>query len=109
MPEKKLPGGIVAVDPEAQKFIRDQTKPYVQEMIEVLVNIARDAKTGPRDRMKAAVRVIDYHARGTSLPEELGQGSGSTIVVVNAGDSRAHDEAVDELRRLQKATQVTKN
>jgi len=107
--ENKTKAAQVAIDPEAQKYIRECTKDYVAEMIGVLVSIARNEKTGARDRMKSACKVIEYHSRGTAIADEVEDGKGTTVVVVNTGDSRAHDEAVDELRRLQKATQTNRS
>lgn len=111
MAEKKMPLGS-SVDPEAQKYIRDVTKDYVTEMIGVLVDIARNEKTGARDRMKSACRVIEYYSRGTSAGEEQGEGKGTTVVVVAAGPHGASvrdlDEASDELRRLTHLTQAGK-
>lgn len=104
---------MVAVDPEAQKYIRDVTKEYVAEMIGVLVDIARNEKTGARDRMKSACKVIEYHSRGTAVADDVESGKGTTVVVVSAGPNgaspREMDEAADELRRLYHATQAGKN
>lgn len=105
MPEKKMPAGLLAVDPDAQKYIRDITKPFVAEMVMILAEIARNDKAGPRDRMKAAVRVIDYHARGGSSTDMNADGTPSVgIIVLNASNTREMDEAADELRRLNKLT-----
>lgn len=108
MPEQKTKGGILAVDPEAQKHIRDVTKPYVEEMIELLADIARNPNIGPRDRMKSAVRIIDYHARGGSELDAHGDMQNPSIVVVlNSENMREVDMATDELRRLNRLTMTS--
>lgn len=108
MPEAKNKGGILAVDPEAQKYIRDVTKPYVEEMVLLLANIARSETVGPRDRMKAAVRVIDYHARGGSEIDAGGDmANPSVVVVLNSENMRDVDLASDELRRLHRLTMTS--
>ena len=103
MAEKKSGTGLLAVDPEAQKLIRDCTAPYVNEMVEILVKIARTA--GPRDSFKAAVKLIDYHARGGSQSDMNADGTPAAQIVVIAGSgTREMDDAADELRRLSAAT-----
>lgn len=97
---------IAAVDPDAQAFVRDTTRPFVVEMVMALVTIARDPKTGARDRMKAAVRVIDYHlTAGRENADDSGQPRFG-VVIVNGGDSAGLDAASDELRRLNAATKA---
>ena len=73
---------IAAVDPDAQAFVRDTTRPFVVEMVMALVTIARDPKTGARDRMKAAVRVIDYHlTAGRENADDSGQPRFGVVIV----------------------------
>lgn len=106
MPAKKQ-DGLMAVDAEAQALIRDLTQPFVKDMIDVLVSIAKDKETGTRDRMKAAVRVIDYHARGGSPQDVDASGNVHTnVLIVTSGvdpDNAGLDRAADQLRQLQHA------
>jgi hypothetical protein len=107
MPEKKAPVGLLAVDPEAQRYVREVTQPFVVEMVHTLVEIARDKEAGKRDRMKCAVRVIDYYARGGSATDVQANGQPSVgIVVINGENMRDQDLAADQLRQLMKATSV---
>lgn len=92
----------MAVDPAAQAYVRDVTKPYVSEMVDILVQIARNEKVGSRDRMKAAVRVLDYHVRGGSVSDTDGEGGTPRfgVVIVRGDDVEGMREASNELRRL---------
>lgn len=108
--KKNESAGLLAVDAEAQKYIRDLTHTHVQGMIDVLVSIAKDKEAGTRDRMKAAVRVIDYHARGGSSQDTDAAGNAHTNVLIVTGLSASDpnlDDAADNLRRqLQNATRA---
>lgn len=96
----KLAKVSAALDTAAQELVRTATRPHIEDMVRVLVNIALDEKAGKRDRMSAATSVIELHTRGNTASDGDGSGNTHQLLIVNASDPSAVREAAEDLKRL---------